>query len=231
MASTSTTARSRKPQALDAEDAMAMRAAELAAWAQRNIRTVIIAAGVVLVLLLVFFATRLTSQRRAERAAAQWLQVQDAAQQGTAGVPRLASFANSFDGTPESAEARLAVASIYLDQNQPQNAIPEARRVADAGGPMSFQGWMLLGAAQARANQRDAAIQTYLKAADETELVFQQQEARSEAALLNEEAGKWTAAAQIYATMLADTEEGTMDRSVVELRKAEAESRAAGARR
>lgn len=224
-----TTARSRTPKALDADDAMALRAAELAAWAQRNVRTILTAAVAVLAVFAVIFGMRYMNLRKADRAAAAWMEVQGAVDQGPAGLPRLTSFATTYAGTAEAAEARLAAAAIYLRQNQPQQAIDQARRVADAGGFFAYRGLMSLGAAQAQAGQRAEAIQSYLKAAEETEMAFERQEARIEAALLHEEASNWKGAAEIYRSMIPDTEEGSPDRGIIELRATEAEARA-GAR-
>jgi hypothetical protein len=231
MASPSTTARSRTPKALDADDAMAMRAAELAAWARRNVRTILIAAVAVLAIAVVAFFVRYSGQRKADQAATQWLTVESAVAEGPAGAARLSSFATTYDGTPEADEARLSLAQMYLDQNQPQKAVTEARRVADGGGLLAFQGRMMLGGALAAAGQKDAAIAEYVKAAGESDLVYQRQEARSQAALLHEQAGNWTAAAQVYRTMLPDAKEGTLDRAVIELRAAEAEAHLAAPRR
>lgn len=56
-------------------------------------------------------------------------------------------------------------------------------------------------------------------------------EALNQAALLQEGAGNWQGAADLYREILKDTEEGTVDRSVIEMRLAEAEGHlAAGAR-
>lgn len=223
-----TTARSRTSKALDSDDAIAMRAAELAAWAQRNVRTILTAAVAVLAIFAVVFGLRYMNQRKADRAAAAWMETQAAAEQGAAGVARLTSFAAAHAGTPEASEARLAAATIFMRQNQPQQAVEQARRVVDAGGPFTYQALMTLGAAQAGAGQTAEAVQSYLRAAEETEMVFQRQEARSEAAQLHEQTGNWKAAAEVYRSMLPDTEEDSADRGVIELRVTEAEARAAG---
>ncbi|HEX8429793.1 MAG TPA: hypothetical protein VF625_00855, partial [Longimicrobium sp.] len=106
-----------------------------------------------------------------------------------------------------------------------------ARAVAESDGPVEFQGRMMLGAVMARTGNRAGALAAYAEAASETDLSYQRQEARSEAALLHESAGEWKEAAAMYRQMLADTEEGTMDRSIVEMRVAEAEGHLVGARR
>lgn len=230
MASSSTTARNRASQTLDAEDRLAMRAAELAAWAKRNVQTILIVAAVALVAVAGTLMYRWNQQRKADEAAVQWLQVQSAADAGPQGAVQLSTFASNYAGTNEADEARLALANLYLGQGQAPKAAEEARKVADRGGVMAVQGRMLLGAALAKQGQRDQAIAAYLQAATDSDLLFQKQEARSEAALLYEEAGNWAKAAETYRAMLQDTEEGTMDRAIMELRVAESEARA-GVRR
>ena len=59
---------------------------------------------------------------------------------------------------------------------------------------------------------------------------FQRAEALNQAAILQEGAGNWQGAADLYREMLKDTKEGTMDRSIIEMRLAEAEAKIATAR-
>jgi predicted negative regulator of RcsB-dependent stress response len=223
-------ARTRRPQtALEPEDAFAMRAAELSAWAQRNVRNILIAAGVLCVLVAGIIFWQISKQRAAAAAAAEYLSVSQAS--GPAGIARMERFVAQYPNTPEADQARLALASQYLDSNQTPKALAHARSVAESGGPIEFQGRMMLGAVLARTNDRKGALAAYADAARETDLPFQRQEARSEAALLHESAGEWKEAAAMYRQMLADTKEGTMDRSIVEMRVAEAEGHLIGARR
>lgn len=232
MASPSSVARTRRPNVhADPDDAMSVRAAEWLDWAQKNAR-LIIGAGVVLALAAAgFFYYRWYKQDQASRAAAQYTQVSaTAAQAGLQGVKPLEDFVRQYDGTNEADEARLALAGIYLDANQPQKALPYAQEVAGSGGPLSFQGRMIQGAVQARTNQRDAAIATFLGAAEDAELLYQRMEARDEAAQLREMAGDWKGAADVYRQMIEDTEEGSADRAFLQMRLAEAEMRARGGR-
>ncbi|HEX2204376.1 MAG TPA: tetratricopeptide repeat protein [Longimicrobium sp.] len=215
---------------IDSDDALALRAAELAAWARRNVRFVVAAAVAALLAVGGYLAYNQSRTARAERAAARYLQVQ--AQYGndtTAIVRELETFVRRFDGTPEAAEARLQLGETYLRRNQPAKTIELLRPLAGSGSPMAFQATMLTAAAQSASNQRDAAIRTYLSAADGAELLHQRVEALSEAALLREQAGDWRGAVELYRRMSEDTEEGSLERSVLELRIAEAEAKAGAA--
>ncbi len=227
MASSSHAARARRPSpaALEQDDAFAARAAQLAAWAKKNARIIMIVTAVAAVAVAAFLYVRLSQAARERAASAQYLNVAAAAQSGVTGAPQLETFIRSYDGTTEADEARLEVARVYLGANQPQKALPHLRAVAGSGGRLEYQGKMALAAALAQTNDRAGALRTYNEAAESAPLLFQRQEARSQAALLHEAAGDWKAAADLYRQMLADTEAGSVDRSIVEMRLAEAEGR------
>lgn len=215
---------------IDSDDALAMRAAELAAWAQRNVRVILAAAVAALLGIGGYLYYQWSQAQRAERAATQFLQVQaGAGSDTTAIVGGLESFVRRFDGTAEADEARLQLGETYLRRNQAPKALEILRPLAGSGSPMAFQAQMLVAAAQNASNQRDQAVRTYLAAADETDLVHQRVEALSEAAVLREQAGDWRGAAELYRRMTGDTEEGSLERSVLELRVAEAEAKAGAA--
>jgi predicted negative regulator of RcsB-dependent stress response len=227
MASRTAPATTRRPQtAVDSDDAVMLRAAELAAWAQKNARVIIAAAVVVLLTVGGFLYYRLYQASRAERAAAQFLQVGQAAATGEGAQARgeLESFIRRYDGTREADEARVMLAGIHLKENQPRRAIAPLREVTGGDSPLSFPARMLLGAALHRDGKRDEAIQTYLDAAGDADLQYQRNEALNAAALLREQAGDWRGAAELYQRMLRDAEKGSMDESILQMRLTEAQS-------
>jgi predicted negative regulator of RcsB-dependent stress response len=228
MASTSATRERRV--SVDPDDAVAMRAAELAAWAQRNVRVILAAAVLALVVVGGYLYYHMYQRQRAASAAAAFMQVQAGMSADTVAAAReMESFIRRYDGSLEADEARLMLGERYLSRNQAAKAAEVLRPAADGGSPLSFQARQLLAASQAQQGQRDQAVRTYLELADEAELDYQKQEALSQAALLREQAGDWKGAAELYRRMIETTEEGSLDRSILELRAAEAEARAGAA--
>ena len=231
MASPSVARTRRAPSTIDSDDALAMRAAEVGEWARRNARRILTVAAVAGVVLLAALAYFFWQQSNEAKASAEYLRVSSAAAPGTQRTAQLEGFVARYGGTTEGQEARLELAGLYLDANQPQKALPHARSVADASGDLKYQGQLMLGAVLARTNDRAGAVQAYRDAAGTTKLKFQRAEALNQAALLQEGAGNWQGAADLYREILKDTEEGSVDRSVIEMRLAEAEGHlAAGAR-
>lgn len=231
MASTSVASRSDRHYHVDPDDRATQRAMAFAAWAKRN-RTMIIAAAVIaLVLVAGILYYRYDQARQRADASAAYMSVQQAAE--TAGNPaavtrQLTNFIAAHSGTPEAAEARLALAEIHLRGNEPQKAIEVLREPAAGSSPLAVQAAMLLGAAQAEAGQREAAIQTYTQAAERAEAPYLRNEALTEAALVYEQAGNWKGAAELYRRVVDASEKGTMDRTIAEMRLTEAEARAGG---
>lgn len=210
------------------DDALDIRMAEWVEWGRKNARAILIGAVVALVAVGGFLAYRMSAASRAARASEAFLEVQQslATVDSAAAATSLQNFIRRYDGSVEADEARLELGQRRMAAGQVKQAIPLFREVSDGGSPLAFQGTTLLAAAQARDGQAAQAVQTYMRAADDAELAFQEQEALSEAALLHEAAGNFGEAAKVYGRMLENTETGTLERSIIELRVAEAEARA-----
>ena len=225
-------ARTRRPSAAhQSDDAFAMRAAEVAEWAKRNIRRIVTVAGVLAVLMLLAVGYFLMQRSSASRASVAYLELSAGSAQGPQRTTQLEAFVAQYGGTSEGKEARLELAGLYLDANQPQRALPHAREVAGSGGKLKYQGQLMLGSVLARTGDRAGAIQAYRDAAATGGMDFQRAEALNQAAILQEGASNWQGAAELYREMLKDTKEGTMDRSIIEMRLAETEAKIAPARR
>ncbi len=212
---------------IEHDDAVALRAAELKAWAGKNVKVILTVAAVLVVAVAVFMVNRVSAGNRADRAAAAWADAQGKVATGdsAAALAELRNFAGRYGGTAEADQARLELAARLIASGKAKDALAPLRAVKGSS-PVAYQATMLLGAALAADNQRDEAIRTYQRAADGAELDFQRSQALSEAALLHEQAGNWAAAAQIYQRMRDAAEEGSVQRQVVELRLAEAQARA-----
>ena len=216
--------------AADSDDIVAVRALQFTEWARRNARWII--AGTVVAAIVVGYLLwyRMDRAQQAERAAAAYVQVEQAVVAGNpaAATTALQNFIQRFDGTPEADEARLMLARLQLEAGQPARAIEALQPFTDrfGAGPLGAQGGLLLGAAQAEAGQRDAAIATYLRVADEARMQFRQEEALSQAAILRLQTGNAAGAAELYRRLVDMAEEASLERSVYEMRLAEAEGQA-----
>ncbi|HEX7242723.1 MAG TPA: tetratricopeptide repeat protein [Longimicrobiaceae bacterium] len=213
------------------DDVVMARAIQLAEWARRNARLIMIAAAVTAVAVGGYVWYRYQQGMQAERAALRFLEVERTANSGNATLAErdLADFARRFDGTAEADEARLMLAKIHLDANAPAKAVPVLQQVGqELDSPVGVEAAMLLAAAQNQAGQRDAAQQSYLRVADGAEMDYQRAEALEAAAVLREQAGNHAGAAELYRRLIDLAEEGSIERSVYEMRLAEAEGRAAG---
>jgi predicted negative regulator of RcsB-dependent stress response len=226
----STVARSRLPQSkLDSDDAMALRAAELSAWARRNVRMIIGIAAVALVVVggLVVWKYQQSQQRAA---AGERLLAMSAnpALLTAAGTRELETFISQYDGTPEADEARLLLGQSLLDQGQAPKAIPHLQKVADGGSALAAQALMMLGSTHAQAGDRAAAIRAYQQAADRSKMKYQKFEAMGQAALQHEAGGNHKAAADIYRALLADSDKGSQQATIIEMRLTESLARGGG---
>ncbi|HSU12706.1 tetratricopeptide repeat protein [Longimicrobium sp.] len=216
--------------AVDPDDAVMMRAAEMAAWARSNARVVLTTAAVAVVLACSFLYYRIYKSQRAERAAMQYLQVQATLPNDTVqAIRQLESFASRLDGTTEAAEARLSAGQLWLGKGQPARAVDDIRPVAEGGTPVAEQAMSLLGAALTQAGKRQEAIDTYLKLADRTRLSYVKEDALTQAAILREQASDWRGAAELYRRVAENMTKGSPDRALVEMHQAEAEAHAGAA--
>lgn len=226
----STVARSRLPQSkLDSDDALALRAAELSAWARRNVRMIIGIAAVALVVVGGLLVWKYSQAQQRAAAGERLLSLSANPVTGSAaGMRELESFIRQYDGTPEANEARLMLSQALLDQGQPARAIPHLREVADGGSGLASQAAMMLGSTHAQAGDRPAAIRAYQQAADKARMKYQKFEALGQAALQHELAGNHKAAADIYRGLLAESEKGSQQATIIEMRLTEAQARAGG---
>jgi predicted negative regulator of RcsB-dependent stress response len=212
---------------VETDDVVMMRAAELAAWAQKNTQAVIIAAVLLVGTLGGIVYYRMYSAQRAERAATAFLNLQATLDTDTVAVTRqLDTFANNYDGTTEAAEARILAAQLWLAKGDANKALAAVRPATESGTPVKEQARMVLASALAAAGKRAEAIDTYLGVAKGTRLAYLKQDALGQAAALREQANDWKGAAELYAQALETTEEGTSDRALLQLHLSEAQAHA-----
>lgn len=233
MAAQSTVSPTRRPKGVtDADDIFIARTLQFSAWARRNARLVIAAAVIALVLIAGAVYYRWDQANRLERAATEFMFLEQTAASGNVALATrdIQQFIQRFDGTPYADEARVLLGQIHMQQGEPQQAVEALRDLPGRirRSPVGAQGALLLGSAQAAAGDMAAAVATYTRVADEALLDFVREEALNSAALLREQAGDYTRAAELYRQLIGMTEEGSFQRSLYEMRLAEAEGRARG---
>jgi predicted negative regulator of RcsB-dependent stress response len=230
MAAQTIASRPRRPQQTEPDDIMFARAVQFTEWARRNIVLVVAVAVTALVLIGGFFWYRADRDRRSEEAAIAFLQVEQSVYTGdpTIATRELQLYLQRHGGTAYADEARVLLGQIHLREGQTTEAINVLQPVADRlqRSPVGPQAAILMATAQEAAGQTEAAIQTYLRVADRAETPFRQQEGLVGAAILREQAGDFAGAAALYRRLVGMTEPGTGDRSIFEMRLAEAEARA-----
>lgn len=225
---TSTVARSRQPQPpIGGEDALSLRAAELAAWAKRNVRLIIAVAAVVLVVVTGLVVYRVQQAQTSAEAAERLLALrQNPATATPAGTAELQTFVQRYAGTQEADEARLMLAQARMDAGQPAEAVQALEPLAQSGSPLAAQAAMMMGSAHAEAGDREAAVSAFERAAERADARYQTFEALGQAALMHEEAGDHAAAAAVYERMLAEADEASMQQAVIQMRLTEVRARA-----
>jgi tetratricopeptide (TPR) repeat protein len=214
-------------QAAQPDDVFVERVLETSAWATQHARTLIIGAVVVVVLLVSVLWIR--SSRAAERAAAA-TELTTLRQTALAGNPAVAirdlqAYLDRFGDTPAGAEARLLLARAHLQAGQGQQAVDAIEAQArDLGDPLGPPAALLLGSAYESLNRWDDAEQTYLRIADAAPFEYQQIQALENAARIRIERGEPAGAVELYDRLMSELPETSPERSVYEMRKAEAEA-------
>ncbi|MEW5929833.1 MAG: tetratricopeptide repeat protein [Gemmatimonadota bacterium] len=213
------------------DDVVMARAIQLSTWARRNARLVIGIAAVALLAVAAYLFYGYQKRQSEERASIAFARVEQTALSGNATLAQrdLQDFVRRFDGTIQADQARLLLAKVHLDAGKPREAVTVLEAVdRGPGTPVGAQAAMLLGAAQNQAGNRQAAIQSYLSVAEAAELDYEKESALSEAAILRQEGGDFAGAAELYRRLRDMAEEDSFERTLYEMRLAEAEGRALG---
>ena len=115
------------------DDIFVARVLETSAWAKQNSRMLVIG-GIIAAVLIIGLFYFVTSRRSTNaQAAAQLTQARAVAMSGNSqlAIRELEQFLARYGGTPSADEARLMLASAYLDVGQPQQAQATAQPLAD----------------------------------------------------------------------------------------------------
>jgi len=230
MSAQSVAGRSKRPTSPESDDALVVRALEFTAWAKASVRLIIVGAVLVVAIVAGLFYWRYYNDARMERAAAEFLQLEQTAQSGNVALASrdLEAYADRYDGTVYSEQARIALAQLHLQQDSAAKAVAILQgaegRVDDS--PVGAQAALLLAAAQQAAGNNEAASATYPAVVEDADLTFRRVAALEAMAQLQSRLGDFAAAAATYERLAGMTEQGTPERQIYEMRMAEAQARA-----
>jgi predicted negative regulator of RcsB-dependent stress response len=203
------------------DDLFIARVLNLGKWAEAN-QQVITVAAVVLAIGVFGLISYGNSRRSMNTAAAQQLEI---VHQGIGiadlegAKADLVRFLDQFGGSVYEGEARLLLGELYLETDDPQQALavlaPLGSRPND---PIEFQGAALLGAAYEQERRWSDAVEIYLTIADRADLDFQVRDALAAAARIRATQGDTEGAIALYQRVLAEFDENSPQRGVYEMR-------------
>jgi predicted negative regulator of RcsB-dependent stress response len=226
MSAQSVSTRSRPARPVDSDDVVITRAIEFTNWARANIRLIVAGAVILAVVVGGLLFWRFQRADRMERAAMEFQMVEQQVATGNVSVVQqeLARYVSRFSGTTYADEAAILLGQLYLQEGNAEAAIGALEEPAGRvrRSTMGAQAALLMAAAQQAAGDAAGAEATYLRVADEAPMLFRQQEALNAAAALRESTGNHAGAAELYGRLAQLAEPGSMDRSVYEMRQAEA---------
>jgi predicted negative regulator of RcsB-dependent stress response len=202
---------------------------QIANWAQRNTRALILALGAAAILV---FAVKYYvdyKQRVRDLAATEMRNLRGMleASQPDQVVQQLRAYIVQFDGTSYAREARVLLAHSLLLTNRAAEAIEPARQAIDALGRdvLSTRAAFLLAAAYEETGDTTAAVDVYRQIAGRVQLRVQKSRALEGAARLLSARGDVLQAAAIYDELAELTPEEAPARAFYEMRAAEMRAR------
>jgi predicted negative regulator of RcsB-dependent stress response len=214
------------------DDVFVERVLETTVWAKTHqLPLIITAVAVVAIVGLGLFYRNYRTQLRTE-AATQLTQIRQTVLSGNQALASrdLEQYLETFGGTPSAPEARLMLAQSYLLDGQAPKAIEVLENQAgDLRHPMGTAAAFLLADAYENASQLDRAETVLLRIASGAPFDFEKERAWDGVARLRLERGDAAGAVQAYDRLLEVLASNNPDRSVYEMRRAEAQARMSGA--
>ena len=209
----------------DTEDAFVATTLEATHWAQKNQRTLIIGAVVLVGGLLIGNYVMGTRDAANQAAAGQLETLQRRLEAGDqVGVQAdLETFIQRFGNTAHATEARMTLGQVTADLGDATAAVEILEPIArDIGSPLGAQAAGLLASIYEEVGNLGAAEGLYLRLADQAEMGFQVRDALADAARIRRQQGNNAGAVELYDRILADMEELDPGRPAIEMRRAEA---------
>ncbi len=208
----------------DPDDVFIATTLEMSGWAKNNqhLITILAVVAVIAVAGIVYYQRFSTQQ---SQQAGQQLEAihQTVAMQDLEGAKAdLATFLDRFGGTPYAGEARMMLGELYLQTDQPQQALAVLEPMGSSPrAPLEMQAAALLGSAYEQERRWEDAEAIYMRIADRSDLDFQVRAALEAAARIRADQGDAAGARQLYERILADMDDNDQQRGLYEMRLAE----------
>lgn len=214
--------RTRKQSASDGEDTFVAWILNFSNWARGN-QQLLTVAGVLLVLAVAGGLYYASYRTQLHEQAAEQLEViyQAISIQDVEGAKvDLGTFLDRFGSTAYEGEARLVLGELYLESDEPQQALAVLGPLGSSPRtPIEFQGAMLLAAAYEQEERWEEAAGVYLTIAGRSDLDFQVRDALADAARIRaEHLGDPEGAIELYEEVLAQLDENAPERGRYEMR-------------
>lgn len=207
-----------------ADDAFTARVLEFTVWARERTHVLVIATVVVVLLVVGLIFWMGQRAQRTEQAALQLEQIQQAVffQEPSASRAQLRTYLDQFRGTPYAVEARLLLAELLLEDQDPAEAVSVLEVVAPSDrDPLRLQATMLLATSYEQAERWDRAAETYRFLRRNAEFSYQRREAGDRLAQMLLVQGDTAAARELLREIVDGLDEESPDRAYFEMRLAE----------
>jgi len=206
------------------DDAFVAGVLEASNWAQRNQQTLVTGGIALVILAAVGWYLVANSANTRDDALVRLERVTAVASSGDAeqGKAELIAYLEDFGGTPYADEARLALATLYLQTDLPTQALETVREAA--AGPRDPMGPQFL-SLEAKAHEAAGALAeaetTYLDLADIAGYDFQRRTALEDAARIRAMLEDYEGAAQIWTDLAAEVAASDPQKGLYQMRAAE----------
>lgn len=212
----------------EADDIFVAKVVEYSTWARKNTQTLVLV-GIVLAVIvggLVYWTTYRES--RQVNAIQRLEEIQATVSLGDPATAKaeLSQFIESFEGTTQALEARIALAELQLRTDQPSQAVTTLTGAdISVRDPMGPELNSLLAKAYEAAGQAEQAESTLLDVADRAPMSFQRTQALADAARIRVTRGDAAGAVELYDRILGGLEDTDPLRGRYEMLRAEARAR------
>jgi tetratricopeptide (TPR) repeat protein len=206
------------------DDAFVAGVLEASTWAQKNQQRLIVAGIVIAVVAAIgwYLSTSASSRRDAALVELESVTAAAATLDPEQAKVQLAQYLERFGGTAYADEARLVLATLYLETDLPAQAL-DVLSGANAGprDPMGPQFLSLEGRAHEAAGSLQSAVEAYDRLAGAAQHDFQRRSALEDVARVRGLLGEYAAAAAIWTDLADGLESSDPQKGIYQMRAAE----------